>query len=243
MRATDGEKSLDDAMRLAYSRYSGERGYTSAEFRQCCVEVANTDLSGFFARAVDSREELEYDAALEWLGLRFKPVAEKKKSDSEGDDAGAVGEKTDDSEPDPEDEKEPTPGWIGLTASDRDGRLVVTAVKRGTIAFEVGLNVGDELVAVNRYRITGSGWKDRMKQYPPGETVNLLVSRRGELMAIPVTLGEKPKESWALEVRKDATPTQLRQLAAWLGEAGDSVLEMAAEAEKSKSDSSDDGEG
>lgn len=32
-RATDGRRSLDDVMRIAFDRFSGEKGYTSAEFR------------------------------------------------------------------------------------------------------------------------------------------------------------------------------------------------------------------
>jgi predicted metalloprotease with PDZ domain len=32
-RATNGRRSLDDVMRLAYQRFAGERGFTEAEFR------------------------------------------------------------------------------------------------------------------------------------------------------------------------------------------------------------------
>ena len=228
-RATGGEKSLDDAMRLAYERYSGERGYTSAEFRRCCTEVANAALAGFFARSVDSREELEYEAALEWLGLRFKPADEEKKDneeESESDPESTTEGEDSEAEEDGKDEK-PIPGWIGLSASDRGGRLVVTTVKRGTLAFDIGLNVDDEVLAVDRYRVGGGGWSARMKQYSPGDTVTLLVARRGQILSIPVTLGEKPKESWALQLKKDATPQQKRRLAAWLGEAGTDLIEEA----------------
>src|SRR6185503_18522278 len=37
---TSGAKSLDDVMRLAYSRYSASRGYTPDEFRAVAEEVA-----------------------------------------------------------------------------------------------------------------------------------------------------------------------------------------------------------
>ncbi len=73
-QATDGAKSLDDAMRLAYTRYSGEKGYTPAEFRATVSEVAGTDLAAFFVRLLESTDELDYSEALAWYGLRFKPV-------------------------------------------------------------------------------------------------------------------------------------------------------------------------
>jgi predicted metalloprotease with PDZ domain len=68
---TDAEKSLDDVMRLAYARYSGERGFTPEEFRATASEVAGADLDAWFTRAVNSTEELDYSEMLDWYGLRF----------------------------------------------------------------------------------------------------------------------------------------------------------------------------
>jgi predicted metalloprotease with PDZ domain len=39
-RATNGRKSLDDVMRLAYARYGGERGFTADELRATVEQVA-----------------------------------------------------------------------------------------------------------------------------------------------------------------------------------------------------------
>ncbi|MEE8143220.1 MAG: hypothetical protein V3T77_08970, partial [Planctomycetota bacterium] len=58
-RATDGERSLDDVMRLAYERYSGKRGYTPQEFRAVVSEVAGTDLSEWLQRALETTQELD----------------------------------------------------------------------------------------------------------------------------------------------------------------------------------------
>jgi predicted metalloprotease with PDZ domain len=70
-RATDGAKSLDDVMRLAYQRYSGERGFTPEQFRRTAEDVAGVDLKEWFTKAIASAEELDYAEALEWFGLRF----------------------------------------------------------------------------------------------------------------------------------------------------------------------------
>lgn len=43
-RATAGARSLDEVMRLAYSRYSGARGFTPDQFRAVAQEVAGIDL-------------------------------------------------------------------------------------------------------------------------------------------------------------------------------------------------------
>jgi predicted metalloprotease with PDZ domain len=69
--ASGGRRSLDDVMRVAYHRYGGARGFTPEQFRAVASEVAGTDLSAWFRRAVDSTAELDYDEALDWFGLRF----------------------------------------------------------------------------------------------------------------------------------------------------------------------------
>ncbi len=68
---TAGAKSLDDVMRQAYKRYAGTRGFTPDEFRKTAEEVTRTDLREWFRRAVSSTEELDYEEALDWFGLRF----------------------------------------------------------------------------------------------------------------------------------------------------------------------------
>ena len=70
-RVTDGRRSLDDVMRLAYERYSGERGFTAQEFLATTEEVAGTDLKDWFRRFVSSTDELDYSDVLAWYGLRF----------------------------------------------------------------------------------------------------------------------------------------------------------------------------
>lgn len=70
-RVTGGERSLDDVFRLAYSRYSGARGFTPEEFRAVASEVAGTDLSAWFHDVVETTQELDYTELLEWYGLRF----------------------------------------------------------------------------------------------------------------------------------------------------------------------------
>lgn len=190
-RATKGGKTLDDLMRVAYERYV-DTGYTDEQFRALASEVAGKDLTPFFDKAVDSTQELDYQPALDYFGLRFK-APEKPK------------------------ENEPTPGWLGADLKASDGKLIVTAVKRETPAFAAGLNVDDEVLAVENYRIEPARWEDRFKQYRPGQTVELLIARREKLERVPVTLGEKPRETWKLEVDPDA-PDEARK--AWLSGQG-----------------------
>jgi predicted metalloprotease with PDZ domain len=95
---------------------------------------------------------------------------------------------------------------------------MVTQVKKGTPAYDAGLNVGDEVLAVGDYRTppTIDGWKERLKAYPPGQKDSLLVARRDHLLRLPVTFGEEPRLAWKLEEDPQATPDQKAHLEGWL---------------------------
>ncbi len=199
-RATRGERSLDDVLRLAWRRYSAERGFTEAQLRQTVEEVAGRATADWLERAVGSAEELEYQEALDWLGLRFTLDRSK--------DGGAADE-TD------EPRREPA-GWLGVETEVQKGRLTVTEVKRATPAYQAGINVGDEILAIGDYRVPPESWAERLKAYRPGERAALLVARRERLTRLPVTFGEKPARRWKLEPDPKATAEQKAHLAAWL---------------------------
>ena len=76
-RQTQGRRSFDDAMRLAYQRYGGDKGFTSEQFRQTAERIADGDLSEWFRKTVSSVEELDYTDLLEWYGLHFVPSGGK----------------------------------------------------------------------------------------------------------------------------------------------------------------------
>jgi predicted metalloprotease with PDZ domain len=71
-RLTENKKSLDDLMRLAMKRYGGAHGFTPEQWVETASEVAGTDLKGWFHKALETTEELDYTEALNFYGLEFK---------------------------------------------------------------------------------------------------------------------------------------------------------------------------
>jgi len=188
-QASAGTKTLDDGMQAALQRYGGAKGYTPQQFYQVMSEVAGADLKGFFAKAVESTEELDYTEALDYYGLRFRPA-------------------------DPRTAR----AFLGGTTRVDNGRLIVSGVRRGTPAYDAGLNVDDEIVAIDGVRVRADGLTNRLEQYRPGDRVQVLVARRDRLTPIDVTLGADPGRPWRLELRPDATDQQKSRVAAWLGQ-------------------------
>ncbi|MDP1570099.1 MAG: PDZ domain-containing protein [Vicinamibacterales bacterium] len=186
--ATNGQRSLDDGMRLAYQRYSGPTGYTPDEFHAVMSEVAGVDLAPWFARVLTTTEEFDYTEALHWYGLRFRPA-------------------------------EPTTrAWTGLVTRNDAGRLLVSQVRRDTPGYAAGLNVDDEILAIDDLRVRADQLTNRLEQYKAGDQVTLLVARRERLMRLVLTFGAEPGRAWRLEPDPGATEEQRKRLAAWLGD-------------------------
>jgi len=184
-----GARSLDDVMRTAYEQFSGPRGFTVQQFRGLLEDAAGRSLSKFWADAIEGTAELKYAEALDYFGLRFKPDSAM-----------------------PERQK----AWLGALTKIDEGRLVITQVKRGTPAARAGLNVDDELIAIDNLRVRADRLDQRLEQYTPGERVSLLVARREQLVQLTLTFGAEPPRLWRLEVDPIATPTQVERLNGWL---------------------------
>ncbi|MAW77463.1 MAG: hypothetical protein CMJ95_08780 [Planctomycetes bacterium] len=213
--ASQHQKTLDDAMRLAYSRYSGERGYSHDQLFSVFEEIAGVDLDDWFARFIDGTDELEYGEALDVFGLRFKSEEEEDEKEEE-------------------EKEDPVPGWLGIDASESNGRWVVTRVRRGTPAYHMGLNTGDELLALNKYRVNSGNWKTICLQHPPGTKARLLVSRRGVLTTLDVEFDKKPEQKWKLQLHPETTDEQALRRATWLGRAGAEARQKELEKSEEK---------
>lgn len=197
-RRTSDRRSLDDVMRLAFERFSGARGYTPAEFRQTASEIAGVDLAPWLTGALETTAELSYTDALESFGLRFKPAGATNDTDSKGT-GGSV------------------PGWLGAKTRIDGGRLIVEVVPRETPAWNAGVNVDDEIVAIDDFRVRADQLDARLEAYKPGQRVTLLVARRDELKRLDAVLGAPPTNAWRLEPRPGVTADQGAHLEAWVG--------------------------
>ena len=195
-RTTGGVRSLDDVMRLAYDRYSGVHGFTPSEFRSTVKDALgkDADLDPWFDQVLATVEELDYSEALDWFGLT---LASSDSSDQMNSD-------------------DTPPAWVGLATRTDGERLLVAEVRRGTPGFDSGFNVGDEILAVDDYRVRANDWARRLGLYRAGEEASVLVARRERLLRLDVTFGAKPETPWALGPRSVQTPAQSYRVDAWL---------------------------
>jgi predicted metalloprotease with PDZ domain len=197
-RRSAGARSLDDVMRALYNDYFKRgRNYTPEEFQREAERAAGSSLEEFFQRYVRGREELDYNAALEWVGLRLDASAPA------GGARAASGD-----------------GYVyplGAAVAQEGERLAVRNVHAGEPAYEQGLNAGDQIVAVDGYRATRDFLLARVGDKKPGDALTLTVFRADELRTFTFKLGARKAATFRIVPVTTPTEQQRRNYQSWLG--------------------------
>lgn len=181
-------RSLDDVMRRMWEEFGRlEIGYTPEQLKQVIESVAETDLTDFFERYIYGTEELPFNEFLEPFGLRLK--AEKPDS---------------------------TP-FLGLQVASDSGREVIKFVEVGSPAQLAGIDAEDELLALNGFRVNAQQLSDRLKDYNPGDRVELTIFHQDQLQTCSVILAEPRPTSYKIASVKDPSPQNQRNFSGWLG--------------------------
>ena len=200
-RRTVGARSLDDLMRLLFTRFGDGAGVPEDGVEAAATEITGGDLAGFFDRTVRSAEELDY-GVFGSAGLVLRRRARRSGADRGGtpadDDAG---EKC----------------WLGVDLKAGD-RAVVSTTFSGSPATRAGLYPDDEIVALDGLRTNSSTLAERLEERIVGETVFLSVFRRERLLELELRLEARPATACWLEKIANPSPAQRSLYQAWLGE-------------------------
>ena len=101
----------------------------------------------------------------------------------------------------PDNGKKPRKATLGAITKIDGGRIVVSQVRRGTPSHEAGLNVDDEILAIDDFRVRPDQLDARMEQYLAGDRVSVLIARRDRLIRLDVTTGSRALEVMAARGR------------------------------------------
>jgi predicted metalloprotease with PDZ domain len=188
IQSTNGQKSLDDVMKFLYEEYykKQKRGFSDVEFQQAVEKMAGHGLDDFFKDYVFSTKTIDYNKYFGYAGLRLGEY----KANSQ------------------------TP-FLGATTSLAGGKLNITGVQRGTAAYDFGLNVNDEIIAIDNYRV-GDDLQQFIGRKKVGDKVVFTISRGGMLQNIPVTLSGNPAVSYRIERLPNPSAQQETVLKKWV---------------------------
>ncbi|MCC2544971.1 PDZ domain-containing protein [Hymenobacter sp. BT175] len=184
---TKGEKSLDDVMRYLYAQYYQKlkRGFTDEEFQDAVAKVAGRRYDDFFRTRVYGTETLDYNTTLGYAGLRLVSAPTT------------------------------TDAVLGATVSMTSGKPVVTGVVRNGSAWQGGLSVNDEILAVNGIRVTDDPNK-LLTGRAPGTSVRLLVNRDAQIQELSFPLLAGTTQRYRIEQLPSPTAEQQKALSKWV---------------------------
>ena len=184
-------RSLDEVMRLMWEDFGKpEIGFTPEQLQQAIESVAGRKLGDFFEDYVKGTAELPFDKYLAPFGLRVQR------------DFG--------------DSNEAVP-YLGVKAKADNGGELIKFVATGSPAHLAGINGGDRLLAIDRFRVTAEQLNERLKDYQPGETIELTVFHQDELRTVSVTLAEPQPSRFQVVPVENPSKSQEENFAGWLG--------------------------
>ena len=194
--ATKGSKSLDDVLKAMYDEYykKQERGFTDAEFKAMAEKIAGKSLDKIYNDYVNGTQPINYNTHLGPAGVYLINETAANRP------------------------------YLGVSTQIRDGKLTITSVARGSAAWNDGLNVNDEIIAVDGYRTTGahdsavrmSDLDRAISIKKVGEKTDILISRDGILQTVEVILTPNPNTRYRLEIDPNANPEQVALRNKWL---------------------------
>jgi len=187
INSTNGKYSLDDVMKYMYDTYykQKKRGYTDVEFKQAFEKFAGKNLDDFYNNYIYGLTPIDYNKYLGYAGYKIT------------DEMAATNDPT-----------------LGIALANNNGKKIVTAVLRGSAGWIDGINVNDELTAIDGLPIADPATMLIGKKV--GDKISITVSRDGLPITLPVTLLRNNRVKYKIEELPDATPQQLLVRKKWL---------------------------
>ncbi len=194
--ASGGRKSLDDAMRLMFERFGGEKGFTGHDIERAVSDVCGCDAGPFFADHIYGNRPIDFDRYLRLIGMRT--AAEWKEA------LGADGKRSPDLR---------VYAWQPDEGSE--AKLGITDPANGW--GRTGLHTGDRIVAFRDSAVhNASEFRRMLSRLQIGDTVSIEVRRPSGLSRIRVPITGYKRPYVRIEELPDATPQQVSLRSKWL---------------------------
>ncbi len=189
------QKSLDDVMLKMWHKFGkNEIGFSERDLKQVFEEVAETDLTDFFSRYLDTTEELPFNQYLEPFGLEIKGIK----------DHNAL-------------------PYLGIVLQGERPALGNGETKKELISFVsanspaaiAGIDIGDELLAIDGIRVKAETFNERLKDYHPGDIIKVSVFHEELLKTVTVKLAPPQPVRYEVTLVKNPSPQQKELLEGW----------------------------
>lgn len=175
---SQGEKSLDDVMRLLWKDYlNGIVGFDDDTIQLKVEAVLQQPCDELFAKLLHSVEELPLKELLETVDVKLSLSAQATQSDKGGKLIA-----------------QPAQSDFGAFLQQKGEFLNLVRVDEQGAAQRAGLSAGDDIVAINQLKTSLKQLESMLLLKRPNETLKVSAFRRDELMDFEVLL-QTPEEN------------------------------------------------
>lgn len=185
----ENQRSFDDVMVQMWEKFGKtETGYTPEQLQSTIESIAHIPLEEFFYKALETTQDLEFNTYLKPFGLQLKSEI-----------------------------KSPDIPHLGITVKSEHGMTVVKYVELYSPAYDMGIDAGDELLALEGLRVSADDLNQRLKDYNPGDSITLTLFHEDQLKTLTVTLAEPKPTSYYIAPLPNPSSLQLKKFEGWLG--------------------------
>lgn len=180
------KSSLDDVMKTMYRRFPRSGGFTNADFIGVCEELAGNSMNEFFDNYLYGTTPLPWETNLSYAGLEVSVKDSAKKIS------------------------------LGVMMQDAGDNIRVTGVLPDSPAEKSGIEVNDNIIALNGFHVRTADLNERISSLDEGDEIALTIFRNDKLKEIKVRLNYFGHPTYT--VKKTAAPSGLQKsiLDSWL---------------------------
>jgi predicted metalloprotease with PDZ domain len=181
---SNGNFSLDDVMRNLWNQHGKLNIPTPVNVVQNIIKTQlNIDLSDFFQSALYTTEELPFNELLEKFGVDSHFFPRESLEDKGGVKTSV-----------------PIKIEFGAQIKAREIGVQIIQVTEKTAAYESGLQVGDVLIAIDKWAVNKENLIDQLNYLSIGQSTQLSVLRDKKLKQVTFIGKVAPNDTIALEV-------------------------------------------
>ena len=184
---TENKKSLDDVMRTLYNKYyiKENRGFTEAELRQVCENIAGVSLNEFFDY-IYTTKELDYKKYFNYAGLDIDVIPVKV--------PGA---------------------YLGINTKMNGDSLAITSVDYDSPAWKAGVRKGGVIIKANGAPPSQNSIATVIPDKKAGDILVLDIAKAGVLKQTTITLDIKLERSFDIKSVSNPSALQAAILSSW----------------------------
>lgn len=186
--ASNGKHSYDDVMRALFEAYRQDpsKGITEGQVRELMERYSGLDLRETFQKYLHSTEALDPAPLFERMGLTLTDTTDHSRA------------------------------YVGLHIRKQENKYFVAKLDHGYGAYASGLQVHDEIIAIDGIEVSDSP-ETILQAKLPGDHVTVDVFRQGLQRQITLNITADSRYQYRVDLQATPTERQQRLLERWLG--------------------------